>query len=352
AVLGCVAAMAALGVPVALAAAVFALSTGYASLNTGQIVPFALLALVLCGVSLHRGRFAVAGFLAALTAIEPTLGVPVIAATLLFFSRARAAAIVTMLCWAIAGVALVGVAGAEGYLTRVLPAHAASELHFPFQYSLTYVLAFLGMPGGPAQALGTLSYVMVVVAGLWIAPRVSRALARPELVVFIPALSCAIGGAFVHQEELCFALPALVILAVGTAGWSRVVSAAALCILSIPWIAAWGMKALFLPSVFVCAVIVVSLRLRAREAWPVLLAIAGALYGFELFPPHLPVPAAGTLHAYAPNDLVQLEWGDYTEQRRTGDLAWLAIKLPSWAALLSALWVAVTIQAPSTSRRI
>src|SRR5581483_11281896 len=43
AVAGCIAGLTALGVPLALALAAFALSTAYAELNTGQIVPFSLL---------------------------------------------------------------------------------------------------------------------------------------------------------------------------------------------------------------------------------------------------------------------------------------------------------------------
>ena len=48
----CAAALAALGVPLELAAAAFAALDGLRRAQTGQIVPFALLALVLCGLAL------------------------------------------------------------------------------------------------------------------------------------------------------------------------------------------------------------------------------------------------------------------------------------------------------------
>ena len=86
------------------------------------------------------------------TAIEPTAGVPVIAAALLFVPRARAAVIVTVLVLALCSIALVGVRGFAGYFTAVLPAHAGSELHFPFQYSLTYAAASLGAAPAAARA--------------------------------------------------------------------------------------------------------------------------------------------------------------------------------------------------------
>ena len=64
AVILCAAALAGLGVPLSLAAAALLLSTAYAGLNTGQIVPFSLAALALCGFLLSRGRDSLAGVLA------------------------------------------------------------------------------------------------------------------------------------------------------------------------------------------------------------------------------------------------------------------------------------------------
>jgi hypothetical protein len=114
-------ALAAIGVPLALTVAVFALSTGYVELNTAQIVPFALLALVLCGLTLERGRDRLAGILAALTLIEPTLGLPVVVATFLFAPRARwslAAGLAGLLALACA---IAGPTGFLAYLISVLP---------------------------------------------------------------------------------------------------------------------------------------------------------------------------------------------------------------------------------------
>ena len=50
------------------------LPAGFVLLNAGQVVPFALAALVFCGVALARGLDRLAGILAALTLIEPHLG--------------------------------------------------------------------------------------------------------------------------------------------------------------------------------------------------------------------------------------------------------------------------------------
>jgi hypothetical protein len=346
AVAAAVAALAALGAPVALAAAALVLSAGYASLATGQIVPFALLALVLCGLALAHGRDSFAGVLAALTLIEPTVGVPVAAVTLLFVPRARTALVATIASLALVTIALIGPRDTWLYLTGVLPAHAASEIHFPYQYSLTYALAFLGASDSAARVAGTASYVVMLIVAIVGAPRAARGLQARELIAFVPALCALVGGAFLHQEELCFAIPAATIVALRSAGRARAIAAAALCVLAIPWITVWSSKHLLLAALFACIVILWSLRLNVRAAAPIFVAIGAALYGFELHPPHLPVPVAGSLHRYDPHELVQYAWRDYTQARSTRDPTWFAIKLPEWAALLATLALALRRERP------
>ena len=333
-----VAALAALGVPLEVALAALALSTVYVELSAGQIVPFALLALALCGLALARRQDALAGVLAALTAIEPIVGVPVIAATLLFVPRARATVLASAFVLAVLSAVIVGPRVLFEYFTAVLPAHANSELYFPFQYSLTYVLGFLGLAPSVARLAGAISYLVLLVVGLRLAPAASTALRRRELLVFLPALCAVIGGPFLHQEELCFAIPALAILAIDTQGKTRAVAAVALCALSIPWILIWGAKQLFLASLFVCAVILLRLRVDLRIGFATLVVIAAIIYAFWLAP--LRISPAPPLRTYAANELAQNSWRDYTESLKTPDVLWLAIKFPTWGALLAALAIA------------
>ena len=342
-------ALAALGVPPSVAGAMLLLSTLYASLRTGQIVPFALLALVACGLALARRRDAPAGLLAGLTAIEPTLGLPVAIATLIFVPRARWTLLATLAALAAAAEMVAGPRGVVGYLAGVIPAHAASEVHFPFQYSFTYAAAWFGASDNAARLAGALSYLVLLGAGLWLAKRTSAHLDRRELFVFIPALCCVIGGSFLHQEELCFALPALAILSLETRDWTRTVFVTALCVLSIPWIAVWSSKQLFAASLLVCAVILWRMRVELRIGAPIFVGIAAALYGFELHPPQLPLPTGAPLGPYLPGELVQRAWQDYTAARSTHDVAWFAIKLPVWAALIAAALAAAVARQPNAA---
>ncbi|MGC9991858.1 MAG: glycosyltransferase family 87 protein [Candidatus Cybelea sp.] len=339
-------ALTAIGMPLALSLAVFALSTGYVELNTAQIAPFALLALVLCGLALERDRDRLAGVLAALTAIEPIVGLPVVVATFLFVPRARwalAAALAVLFAFACA---IGGPKNFLEYLVAVLPAHSQSELLFPFQYSLTSALAILGIAPTVARAAGAASYVLLLAVALVIAPRTSAQLRRRALIVFVPALCCVIGGTFLHQEELCFAIPAVTLLAWETTGRRRTIATAALCLLAVPWIAVWGAKQLFLASLLVVATILLKLRLELRASLITFCAIAAGIYCFELAPPRLPVPASMPA-IYAATQLVSLEWRDYTALRSTHDPLWFAIKVPTWGALLASLAIAASI-----SRRI
>ncbi len=326
-----------LGVPLDVSVAALLLSTGFVELNTGQVVPFALLAVVLCGLALARGNDWFAGVLAVATSIEPIVGVPVIAATLCFVPRARWPVVVTGGIFALLALSVVGAPVLLEYAVRVVPAQAASEIHFPFQFSLTYALAYVGIPPAPARLAGALSYAALLVTGLLLAPRVTWATGRRELLVFLPAFCCVIGGAYLHQEELCFALPAILVLAIYERGLPRTVFATVLCVLSVPWILVWGMKQLFLASILVCSLILVRLRI---ERWPAIAALGAivlAIYGLELHPPHLPTPTSAMQHAYAPGALVQNVWRDYVQERSTGNVLWFAIKFPTWAALLAAL---------------
>ena len=320
-------ALARTSVPLDVAAIVLILPAGYVELNAGQIVPFALLFLTLCGAALVHRRDALAGVCAAMTAIEPHLGLPVILAALLFVPRARIATTVTLAC--LAGVAFLsaGPALILEYVHRVVPLQAAAEVGFPYQYSLTYALAAAGVPDAVARVFGIASFAALVVLGLAMALRLSRALERRELLVFFPAATAVMAGAYVHVVELCFAIPAAAVMAVSLRGWARNASAAALCALMVPWIAVWSMKKLFALSLLLCMLLLVRLQIDLFFAAGTLAALAAVIYAFELRPPVLPDAFRGA-YRFSASDVVQTEWSAFVESLRTRDRSWVAIKIP------------------------
>ena len=330
-------ALALCAIPLEVAALALVLPAGYVLLNAGQVVPFALLALAFCGAAMARGRERAAGVAAALTLVEPHLGLPVCAAMLVWVSRARLPLIGMSLLFAFAAAATTGVGGIVEYLARVLPAQAAAEAGYVYQYSLAYVLVAFGAPHPLALALGDVSYAAALALGVWLGGRAAARLGRPELVAFLPAACSVIGGPYVHMVDLAFAIPAALVLSVSLRGRARGIAVVALCLLAVPWIPVWIAKKLLLATLLVVGVLLVRLRANAALGIATFSAIAVALYLLELFPP---APFAATTPAIAANDLAQTAWGAYVAQL-AGSPAWFAVKLPTWIALAGIVAAAI-----------
>jgi hypothetical protein len=318
------------GVPLDLTALALVLPAGYVLLNAGQVVPFALAALAGCGAALALQRDRIAGILAALTLIEPHLGLPVCAALVIWGPRTRLSLTASILALALLGVWTLGISGVGEYVGRVLPAQAAAETGYVYQYSLTYLLRTFGASPVAALLLGELSYLAALIAGVWLGGRVSTGLGRRELLAYLPAACSVIGGPYVHMVDLPFAIPAALVLATTLEGRSRNIAAVALALLAVPWIPAWTTKKLFLASLFVVAAILLRLRVRAPLAIGTFTAVAATMYLFELAPP---APFVATSALFPPGALAQQAWQEYVTQLGAATPLWTAIKLPSWIAL-------------------
>ncbi len=327
------------GIPIDVAAIALVLPVGYLELDSGQIVPFAFLFLCACGAALVMHRDMLAGIFASLALIEPHLGLPVALGAFFFVPRARIALLATCTLLAAIGVATVGFPIVVEYLTRVLPAQAASELAFPYQYSLTYALDLFGASPTMAQIAGEGSFVVLLAAGLWIAPRLAAKLERRELLVFFPAACAVMAGPYLHMVALCFAIPAALVFATRLSGSLRDVSAVIACTLMIPWIMVWAIKKLFLASIFLAVLLLVRLQVTPWFAVAFVTAATALIYAFELRSPDLPATSTAAVH-FGNTELAQTEWRAFTDQLRTRDFRWFAIKLPTWGALTALLAVA------------
>ncbi len=335
AVAASMAALTVVGVPLDVAVLALLLPAGYLLLDAGQIVPFALLALVLGGAALARGRDALAGFFAALCLVEPHLGLPAFVAVLVVVARARIAALSTAIVLALAALWSVGAGGIVEYVTRVLPAQAAAETGYVYQYSLTYLLAKIGLPAGAALLLGQLSYLALLIYGIALARRLAAVLKRRELIAYLPAAFSVIAGSYVHMVDLAIAIPAALVLAYALRGRSRLTAALAVCLLAVPWITVWIVKKLFLATILVVALLLWRLEVGVSLALAAFCVIAAAIYAFELHPPApFPVAAATNL---APNDLAQNGWAAYVAAIGDAAPGWFLIKIPTWLALVGLL---------------
>ncbi|HEX4014255.1 MAG TPA: hypothetical protein VHX17_10275 [Candidatus Cybelea sp.] len=349
AVAGSIAGLAALGIPLDVAALALFFPAGYLLLDAGQIVPFALAALVFCGLALARGRDAVAGVLGALVLIEPHLGVPVFVALLFLAPRARAGATIAGLLMLAIGVFSVGLGGIAEYVLGVLPAQASAETGYVYQYSLTYLLTRAGMPAVPALAVGQISYVAMLAIGVWLGGRTAASLNRRELVAFLPAACSIVGGTYVHMIDVSLAMPAALVLAVSLRGRAQLIASLTVAVLAVPWILVWIGKKLFLATLFVVAALLVRCKAAPLAAAVAFAVVALVIYGFELHPPP-PFPAAAAAIAFAPSDLAQKAWAAYVTAIGNPTPGWLLIKLPTWGALLALVCLAWSAASPRPSQ--
>lgn len=323
--------LAMLEIPLDVAAAALVFPAAYVLLAAGQVVPFALIALVGCGVALRRGRHTIAGVLAAATLIEPHLGLPVWIATLVWRPQSRGAAVVSAVALLCIGLAIVGPSVFVEYVSGVLPAQAAAEHSYVYQYSLTYLLATLGVPQTWALALGNLSYAVMLAIGAWASGRVAMALRRPEMIAFVPAACAVLGGPYVHMVDLAVAVPAALVLAVALPAGVNATAAMALTLLAVPWIPAWITKKLLLAVLGVSTVLLWRLRVATAPCATAVAAIALGLYALELSPPA--ALTGQTSGRFAPSDLAQSAWAAYVAQLGHPSPLWLAVKIPTWIAL-------------------
>jgi hypothetical protein len=336
AVVAAVGGLALIGIPLDVAALALVLPAAYLLLDAGQIVPFELVTLVFCGVALARRRDVVAGALAALTMIEPHLGLPVCASLLLLVPRSRPTLVVLGVLMALAGALVVGPAGAIEYVAHVLPAQGAAEVGYPYQYSLTYLLHTAGLPSRAALAAGQFSYAVLLAVGIWLGLKLASSLARRELVAYLPAACAIIGGSYVHMTDLAMAIPAALVLATYSRAASRTIATLALCLLAVPWIDVWIGKKLFLASLFVVAGILFRQRVAPVVAIGTFVVVAATIYCFELRPP-APFSVVTMMTPPHSGDLAQEAWRAYVLNLKTAPLPWFAIKIPTWAALICVL---------------
>ncbi len=332
--------------PLDVAALALLLPAGYVLLNAGQVVPFALAALVFCGVALARRQDRLAGVLAGLTLIEPHLGLPVCAAMFCWVARSRLGVLATALVLAGLGALIVGGSGVTEYVGRVLPAQAAAETGYVYQYSLTYLLASFGLPHATALIAGEFSYAAMLGLGVWLGRRVALRLDRPELIAYLPGACGVIAGPYVHMVDLSFAIPAALVLASALAGWPRNLAVGSLCLLAVPWILVWITKKLFLAALVVVAALLLRLRASAAATLTMFVAIAASIYLLELVPPA--VFAATTPGLYSAGDLAQQAWSAYVAQLGNENVSWFIVKLPTWIALGGML--AAAFAAPRSQR--
>ena len=200
------------GFPIVIAAIALVPTVVLYNLWLGSTPPLAMLGLALAAVAVARDRPAWAAPPLAVAMIDPHLALPAAIALVVIAPRARLAAVISVAVLIGFSLYAIGFSGNVEYFREVLPMHARAEVFVRLQYSLTHLLAIVGVPVDVALKAGTISYGILAFMAVCFASREpDTALGRTRAIV-LPTAVVALGGAFIHAQEISLALPAAFVL--------------------------------------------------------------------------------------------------------------------------------------------
>ncbi len=334
-----------------VAAAAMGFSLGVLSLPLGEVVPIALACIGAAAYAAWKRRWLGAALFAAGAMIEPHLGLPVCIA---LFVWAPATRVTLGLCAAALGAlsfAALGWATNLEYLTAVLPAHALSEATRDTQFSLTAVLAAIGVAPNAAVQAGTLWYAAMLVAGALAAGRLAKRTGNDAYLVCIPPAFAVFGGTFIHATQIAAALPAAVLLVSDCSPRHRTPALVALLALAVPW--AWSIS----PALIVAPLFPVGYLAwhytggNVRAALGAAIAACALVFGLSELAAAAPHAAA---HAAPFTDarFAEASWSVFTSKSSTGGIAAWMLRAPTWIGLACAALLAdARILAGARARR-
>jgi len=322
------------GISWEMSLAVFALSLGALSLPFGEVVPLAVGCTCVAAYAAWSGRWRLAAIFAAGAMIEPHLGLPVCLALAVWAPATRW---LLALCFVALGALSFGVLGPSvnlEYFSTVLPAHALSEVTRDTQYSLSALLAAIGVAPGMALRAGALWYVAMLIAGTVAAGKLAKETRNAAFIVCVPPAFAVFGGSFIHITQIAAAVPAATLLACCAQARYRNAAIVALLLLVVPW--GWVVS----PALIVAPIVPVAYlawRFWEKNTTVVLLAaiaagllVFGLQHLYTLGAPHLGVH--GVAPAIDPR-FPEASWSAYSRQGSAGSLAAWAVRVPTWAAL-------------------
>jgi Glycosyltransferase family 87 len=316
------------------ALAVFALSLGTLSLPFGEVVPLSVGCTCVAAYAAWKGRWQLCALFAAGAMIEPHLGLPVCVALAIWAPATRAMLALCLGALAALSFLALGPAVNVEYFTTVLPSHALSEVTRDTQYSLSAILAAIGVAPSAAIRAGGLWYAAMLIAGCVVSGRLAKQTGNAAFIVCIPPAFAVLGGSFIHITQIAAAAPAAVLLVGYARREYRIAATIALLLLVVPW--GWVVS----PALLVAPLVPVGFL--AWQYWRenlsvvllAALAAAVAIFGLQhLYTlPGLHFGAHPLAPAIDPR-LPEASWSAYSRQSSGGSLAAWAVRVPTWGAL-------------------
>jgi len=322
-------------------ALIIAPGIGLENIIFGGPQPFVAAALALGAHMIRRRAWRIAGIIIAFTLLEPHVGLPIVAATLLFFPKARGGLLAMAAALALVSFIALGPAGNVEYFTRALPLHAYAELVFRSQYSLSHMLWLAKVPDATALAAGGVSYSAMAAFGIWAGRRLAQSYANDALAVLLPAAGAMVGGTYIHDSQIFSA----VVVAVGIASIRAIPSAlrtAPLYLLMVHWNSTATSR---LEVLLIIAAVIAAGRITLHDAAGTLtnrlvayvaMPVGVAMLFVALHAPPTSAPNASTVVApptVAATDSASVVWAYYVRHPITFDTGYEIRKIPTWLGL-------------------
>jgi hypothetical protein len=316
------------------------LSLGATAIPLGQIVPVAVAAICVAALFAWMGRWRLAAVAAAVSLIEPHLGLPVCVALAIWAPPTRIALGVSVAVLAAISLLAIGPATNLEYFTSVLPAHALSEAAFNMQYSLTSVLVSLGVADKSAVRVGSLWYFAMLALGVVVAGLLARKTGNRAFLVCAPPAFAVFGGVYVHETQVATALPVTLLFLTYAKAWRHTVAVLAFLLLAVLWRMA-NSPAVILAPAFPIGYLAArfwngSLRAIALAAVATVLLFLGIDHAYLATPRQHPNAYVGsTIDPRFP----EASWSIFLRANRTPSAAsWIA-RIPTWSGLVLILGV-------------
>jgi hypothetical protein len=204
---------------------------GYFSVNLGQLSVFAATGIVGAAYAAKRGWWSLTSAAACIALLQPQLGLPIVITLAAWFPRSRRALAIGIGVLILLSFATLGPDGTLRYFTVELKHHAASETYWPYQLSLTWLLAYNGIGQSFALIFGSLSYLIAVALGI-LAARLYAQHDEVELSLLSAAAFATFGGSFIHDQQVTTVVPLGLIL-VARAQRAAIIPALGLALISV-----------------------------------------------------------------------------------------------------------------------
>ena len=185
---------------------------GFLNVSYGGFMPLVIAALCVGALALERGALTVVAICLGIAMLEPHVALPAFIAVLVGVPRARVAMCSVVAVLVAVSIAAVGVEINVEYVRTVLPLVALGEVAANDQYSLTHVLAAIGMSPSRAVSIGSASFLFMLAVGVTLALRLAKR-RRLAYLLLLPPAAGMLGGSYIHDVQLVAEIPLALLIA-------------------------------------------------------------------------------------------------------------------------------------------